>query len=59
MGFQPVGEEAEGGGDKNRGGRGGRGGRAQGGDRVAKEGARRYNVRKALAKTDEAFPTLD
>jgi len=56
MGFAPMDEEE--GGDAGRGGRGrGRGGRA-GGDRVAKEGGRRQTARKALAKTEEDFPTL-
>ena len=51
-----MGEEED---DSGRGGRGarGRGGRPTG-DRVAKEGGRRQTARKALAKTDEDFPTL-
>jgi hypothetical protein len=57
IGFQAMGDEED---DSGRGGRGGRGrgGRVVGGDRVAKEGGRRQTARKALAKTDEDFPTL-
>lgn len=56
IGFQAMGDDED---DAGRGGRGGRGrgGRAAG-DRVAKEGGRRQTARKALAKTEEDFPTL-